>query len=111
MGSFYRILILCDPNKKIQIDDILGKSTGDPKIGWSLIIDEDSPKFSNALEFFIDLIINNLDRLNEIGISIDRITFWYLYEYEQECNMAFYPGITKRLGDLGVTLCISCWQK
>ncbi|WP_448105199.1 hypothetical protein [Pedobacter panaciterrae] len=111
MGSFYRLLIQCDIEKKKEIDIILGESNDDPEIGWSLIIEEDSPRFNQALNFFIDLIETNLIKLKNIGVSIDMITFWYMYEYEQQCNMEFWPDITKRIGELGIVLCISCWEK
>ena len=111
MGSFYRLLIQCDIEKKKEIDIILGESNDDPEIGWSLIIEEDSPRFNQALNFFIDLIETNLIKLKNIGVSIDMITFWYMYEYEQQCNMEFWPDVTKRMGELGVVLCISCWEK
>lgn len=101
MGSFYKILILCDPEKKLLIDDILGISTEDPKIGWSLVIEESSPKFNVALHLFIDITKKNLTRLNEVGISIEMITFWYMYEYEQQCNMEFEPDITKKTWRFG----------
>ena len=111
MGSFYRILILCDIEKKKKIDIILGESNNDPEIGWGLIIEEDSPNFNQALDYFIDLIKNNLVELNVVGISIDRITFWYMYEYDQQCNMEFHPDIMKKIGELGIVLCISCWER
>ncbi len=34
-----------------------------------------------------------------------------MYEYEQQCNMEFKPKIMKQIGNLGVVLCISCWEK
>ena len=75
----------------------LGDSDDDTEIGWSLIIEEDSPAFTVALNLFIDLIGKNLTKLNEIGISVDMITFWYLYEYEQQCNMEFGADIRSAL--------------
>ena len=111
MGSFYRLLIQCDIERKKEIDAIIAESNDDPEIGWSLIIEEESPKFGQALNFFIDLIETNLIKLKNIGVSIDMITFWYMYEYEQQCNMEFWPDLTKRIGDLGIVLCISCWEK
>ncbi|NEU07792.1 hypothetical protein GZH53_05665 [Flavihumibacter sp. R14] len=111
MGSFYRLQIQCDRAKKKKIDSILGESIDDPQIGWSLVIDEDSPRFGNALSIFIDLVNGHLIELKEIGVAMDKITFWYLYEYEQQCNMEFWPDITRRIGELGIVLCISCWEK
>ena len=111
MGSFYRLLIQSETESKEKIDLILGDSNDLPEVGWGLIIEENSPKFTSALNLFIDLIAENLSELNEIGISMDMITFWYMYEYEQQCNMEFPPEITKRIGELGILLCISCWEQ
>jgi hypothetical protein len=49
--------------------------------------------------------------LKDNGISTDDITIWYMYEYKQQCNMEFWPNITKRIGELGIVLCITCWEK
>lgn len=111
MGSFYKLLIECDQQKREKIDHLLGVSNEDPAIGWSLIFEEDSSNFTKALDVFIDLISRNLNELREINVSPDNISFWYMYEYEQQCNMEFAPGITKGIGDLGIVFCISCWQK
>jgi hypothetical protein len=111
MGSFYRLLIQCDLEKKEKIDVVLGESNDDPEIGWGMLIEEDSPKFNQALNSFIDLIDSNLLKLKEIGVSTSEISFWYMYEYEQQCNMEFSPDITKKIGELGIVLCVSCWEK
>lgn len=111
MGSFYRLLIQCDLEKREKIEAVLGESNDVPEIGWGMLIEEDSPTFNQALSLFIDLIDNNLLKLKEIGVSTSEISFWYMYEYEQQCNMEFTPDITKRVGELGVVLCVSCWEK
>ena len=103
--------IQCDIEKKKEVDIILGESNDDPELGWGLTIDEESPEFVHALNIFIDIMEDNLLKLENIGISIGMITFWYMYEYEQQCNMEFWPDITKRIGELGITLCVSCWEK
>jgi len=111
MGSFYRLLIQCDLGKKEKIEAVLGESNDVPGIGWGMLIEEGSPTFNQALSLFIDLIDNNLLKLKEIGVSTSEISFWYMYEYEQQCNMEFSPDVTKRIGELGVVLCVSCWEK
>ena len=111
MGSFYRLQIKCDIELRKNIDNILGKSNEDSEIGWSLVIEEYSSLYIQALNHFIDLININLPQLTEIGVSMKMVTFWYMYEYEEQCNMEFGPEITKKIGDLGVVLCISCWEK
>jgi hypothetical protein len=44
------------------------------------------------------------------GFDFDEVSIWYLYEYSGQCNMEFEPQDLKRLGNLGVRLCISCWE-
>ena len=100
--------MICEIN---AVDSILGVSSSDPEIGWNLIIEEDSPLYTNALNIFIDLISNNLKSLKEVGIVEEIITFWYMYEFEQQCNMEFSPDLMKKMGEIGITLCISCWEK
>lgn len=48
--------------------------------------------------------------LNKLNIRGNQITFCMLYEYEQQCNIALDPERLKRLGENGITLCISCWE-
>lgn len=111
MGSFYRLLIQCDVEKKNTIDSILGKSNGEPEIGWNFVIEEDSPLYINALNIFTDLISNSITSLKEVGVVEEMITFWYMYEFEQQCNMEFSPDLMKKMGELGIVLCVSCWEK
>jgi len=110
MGSIYQLSIRCDSSNLINIEKILGKSMDGPDLNWAIILEEDSKYFTQALPYFSELISENLDELHGIGVKSEEITFWYMYEYEQQCNMEFSPEIMKRLGDLGITLCVSCWE-
>lgn len=64
---------------------------------------------------FISLFYNALNgkfsKLKKIGITKEDITIWFYYEYIQQCNIEFNPSDLKKLASLGVTLCISCWEK
>jgi hypothetical protein len=111
MGSFYRLQIRCNSQNNEKLESILGKSNDEPAVGWGLKIEEDSPKFTQALNLYVELIDANIKELRKYDISADDITIWYMYEYEQQCNMEFWPDITKRIGELGIVLCISCWEK
>lgn len=111
MGSFYRLNIDCEPGTKEKLEQILGPANDEWSRGWSLLISEDSHQFIHALPFFSGLIESNLYSLKELGIQMDSVSFWYLYEYNGQCNMEFGPDLTKKMGDLGITLCISCWEK
>lgn len=74
------------------------------------VIEEQKDPFYDFINRFLDLLENKYDKLAEIGIKRSDISFWYLYEYDQQCNMEFDPTRLKRLGDNGITLCISCWD-
>lgn len=111
MGTFYEMQIKCDTGKKQEIEKILGKSHRDYETDWHLIVEESSPKFHSALNSFMSIVETNLDKLNTIGIMSEEIVFWYMYEYEQQCNMEFHPDFTRKIGELGIVFCISCWEK
>lgn len=74
------------------------------------VIEEQNDPFYDFINRFLDLLENKYDKLAEIGIKRSDISFWYLYEYDQQCNMEFDPTRLKRLGENGITLCISCWD-
>ena len=73
-------------------------------------VNETEPYFDFINEF-MDLVEPNLSKLQELGIHRSDISIWKLYGYDQQCNMEFDPQRMKRLGDNGITLCISCWEE
>jgi len=64
---------------------------------------------------FVDVFYKSLNGkfeiLESIGVKKGDITIWYYYEYDQQCNMEFSPENLSKLAELGITLCISCWEK
>jgi hypothetical protein len=62
------------------------------------------------INVFLDLLDSKFAELEEIGVSKNDITFWFLYEYHHQCGMEFHPEEMKRLGESGIVLCIDCWQ-
>jgi hypothetical protein len=57
------------------------------------------------------LLEGKYQQLADIGVDVEDITIWKYYEYDNgQCNMEFHPKVTKRLGDNGIVLCISCWE-
>lgn len=110
---FYEIRILNTSCIQIdQIDRILGvkssyrtgmwryELTGLPDDCQDLVIDQ-----------FLALINGKYNQLESIGISRDSITFWLLFEYDQECNLEFNPKELEKIGKEGIALCVSCWKK
>ena len=71
---------------------------------------EDAPYF-DFINNFLDILEPKFDELESIGITKDKILFWKLYEYDQQCGMEFHPQEIKRLGNSGIHLNIDCWQK
>lgn len=121
MGSSYNLRIIVDSNKYPLLTTILGveptpKSRANKRLTtntatWELVISEYSQLYAEAIDYFLNLLRDKAAQLEQIGVSCDSTTIWYLYEYEGQCNMEFHPIDLKRMGDLGITLCISCWEK
>jgi hypothetical protein len=120
MKSFDRLQINFKPSLETYnlISKILGiKPTDsvDSKLSeipnsWEYeVIDKEEDKYYDFINEFLDILETKYEKLAALGIERKDITFWYLYEYDQQCNMEFDPVRLKRLGDNGICLCISCW--
>ena len=66
--------------------------------------------YFDFINIFLDILENKYKKLADLGIQKNDISIWHLYEYDQQCNMEFDPTRLKRLGDNGITFCISCWD-
>jgi hypothetical protein len=55
-------------------------------------------------------MVGDYDKLWRIGIRTEDITIWHIYEHDGQCNLEFDPQRMKRLGENGITLCVSCYQ-
>ncbi len=111
MNSSVSLRINTDPQKYQEISMLLKQVPSSINFGWELSIMEDSHLFQNALDFLLDILNNKIPELEKIGIESRDITLWYLYEYDGQCNLEFRPEELKKLSDLGISLCISCWEK
>lgn len=72
--------------------------------------ESDSEPYYDFINRFSEIVEPKIDVLSALGISSQDISVWYLYAYDQQCNMEFLPKDLKRLGDNGISLCISCWE-
>ena len=111
MGSFYRLQIACEDEQRPALEQLLGPSSSGPHLDWDWRIDEESPLFVGALPLFGDVLTRHGEALAQLGVSSEGTIVWYIYAYEEQCNMEFGPSIMKQMGALGVTLCISCYEK
>jgi len=111
MNSEYVLRINTDKEKYNTLSSLLAVVPTSTRVYWELSINESSNLYTKAINYFLELIENNIERLNQSGIKKEDLSIWYLYEYEEQCNMEFQPDELKKLGDSGITLCISCWKK
>ena len=111
MNSKYILRIKTDLENYGALSDLFSlHSPQNPRSFWEYVIDESEDCYNNAINTIVDNIEKNKADLARIGISVDNMTVWYLYEYEEQCNMEFAPNELKRLGENNLTLCISCWE-
>ena len=86
-------------------------SSNFPYADWGIEIIQSGENFSEILVYFLSLLEGKYEKLESIGISRENISIWILYEYEGQCNMEYDPESMKKLGESGILLCISCWEK
>jgi hypothetical protein len=112
MRHFWSLKIRCDDSLRDAVTAILGEDPNVKESVWELekIIEEEDA-YVNYIEYFLDLLEGNYEKLSLIGVERNDISIWLLYEYDQECNMEFSPDELKRMGENGIVLCVSCWQK
>ena len=104
----YRLQILSSKSySEEQLNNIIGVSSNFPYADWGIEIIQSGENFSEILV----LLECKYEKLESIGISRENISIWILYEYEGQCNMEYDPESMKKLGESGILLCISCWEK
>ena len=80
-------------------------------VGTYSVETTDEEHYFDFINRFLDILEPTFEDLENLGIKRDDISFWHLYEYDQQCAMEFMPKEMERLGKTGITLCIDCWQK
>lgn len=111
MNSSYILKIEASSDRYDQINKILSIAPSSTQYNWEYEISEDSDLYLKAFDHLLGLIENKMDLLLEAGIQQDNISIWYIYEFEGQCNIEFVPDHLKRIGNIGISLCISCWGK
>lgn len=106
-----RIGIRINTEYQAEVNSILGVQPTNTEFGWELWVDADTFVNVEPTEYFLSLLESNFSKLENIGIAKNDITIWIFYEYERQCNLEFLPAELNRIGDFGITLCISCWRK
>jgi hypothetical protein len=112
MKSFYKLSIQCNSFQKEQINEILNVKSSTEEVNlWELeVAEEELLPSEDFVTKFLSLLAENYEKLSAIGVDRTCISVWSYYEYDQQCNMEFSPNQMLRLGENGITLCISCWK-
>lgn len=104
MKKEYCLRIHCAPQNILKITKIIELEPNDI-YGWAYTFNEIN--FNSIL----DKVEKKMTQLNKVESLNDKIELWIYYEYEDQCNLEFDPTLLKKLGKMGCTLCISCWDK
>jgi hypothetical protein len=63
------------------------------------------------VESFVARLFDRKEQLKEIGVCIKSdVSFWFYYQYDEQCNLNFSSSTMKLLGNAGIELSISCWK-
>lgn len=111
MSTYYSIRISTIFSNYQEVSKILNVQPLTYANGWiyEVITKEDDPYF-NFIEEFLKILDGKFDELKKINIIRDDISFWMIYEYRGQCNMEFNPIELAKLGNSGISLCISCYE-
>lgn len=110
MKYFFSLRIDAKSEQASKINSILGIESNYPQVPWGLKLVVKDDKYCNFIDYFLGILQGKYDKLQDIGIMREDISIWIIYEYKEQCNMEFAPVDMKKLGDSGITLCISCYE-
>ena len=109
MKYIYTLQIDASSEQVAEITQILGVEPNDSSTEWKYkLVEKENDEYINFTEQFTAILVGKYNKLENIGITRDDITIWMIYEYEGQCNMEFSPDEMKKLGDNGISFCISC---
>ena len=83
MGHFWSLKIRCDDSLRDAVTAILGVEPNVKESVWELekIIEEEDA-YVNYIEYFLDLLEGNYERLSLTEVERRNISIWLLYEYD-----------------------------
>ena len=110
MRYFFSLEISANPEQADKITNILGIEPNYPQVAWGYKLIVKDNAYTNFIDYFLGILEGKYDKLQDIGITREHISIWMIYEYEEQCNMEFTPSDMKKLGDNGITFCISCYE-
>jgi len=110
MKLYYSLRIEVKVDQFELVNNILGIKSNNPSF-WEVQYEQTfDEEYCSYIKHFINILENKYNQLLSINIHREDISIWILYEYENQCNLEFNPDELKRIGEEGITLCISCWE-
>jgi hypothetical protein len=112
MKYSYRISIRVGTELQNEVQSILGIPFKMGKYAMDYRIEKEVDKgYYDFIKVFMDILEPHLQKLFEIGLKTDSISIWALYRLSEnnDINLEYNPESLKRLGDNGISLCISCY--
>lgn len=97
---------------KVEIVNKIMKKKSHTKYdnSWSIDINATKKKsYWEVLNTLIDLVENKIPALQLEGIQKDDVTLWLICGFSGQCNLEFNPKTLERIGNNGITFCISCY--
>ena len=110
MNYFCSLQISTDTEQANKISQILEVESNYPQVAWGYRLIVKDNVYTNFVDVFLGILEGKYDKLKEIGIEKEDISIWMIYEYNNQCNMEFSPSDMKKLGDSGITFCVSCYD-
>lgn len=118
--KYYQLFIYTDNNSETydSVTELLGLQPTEEKYNisedryssWMYMVTEaETDPYFDFINSFLDILEPKFGDLEKLSVTRDKILFWMLYEYDQQCGMEFHPQEMTRLGQSGIHLNIDCW--
>lgn len=109
--TIYRLQIRCSTDEQVRkVSSILNREPAEPMGNtWLEVEEKKGDEYFDFINQFLDILEGKYEQLQSVGVHREDISVWFLYQYEDQCNMEFLPSDLKRLGTNRISLCISCW--
>ena len=107
----YVYALVIDGAEPAAVTRVMGRASSRATGSWARELHEEADDTSVPFaEIFLEELGGKFEELRTIGVGRSDITIWLLYEYEGQCNLEFSPAELARIGNAGLSFCISCWE-
>ena len=113
MENTYEIQISAKKELHSCINDILEfHATSSSENTWYYsVIEKEGDEYYDFINNFLNMLEGRYEKLSQIGIGREDIIIWHIYVHDGQCNLEFDPQRMKKLGEKGISLCVSCYHE